>query len=670
MAAAAALAACSPAFALDPPTVNDLTAVPFEQLVNMEVYSASRFMQKASEAPATVTVITAADIRAYGWRTLADVARSVRGMNVHDDHNYTYLGERGFLRPGDYNSRFLVQVDGMRVNDVVYDQAPIGGEFPLELELIDRIEFVPGPGSSVYGSSAFFGVINVITRRPAELQGTRASVTLGQAGLHKATASTGGATEGATWLLAASAYVRDGRDLYFPEFDTPDQNHGVARGLDWERGQRVYVSAVDGAWRATAMHARRDKGIPTASFDQPFNDGRTATEDAQSYADLSWHGDRGTEQWLARAFAGRYSSVGDYVDVLEGGAVINRDGSVGTWWGMELKLVSLRFAGHKLVTGFEYQRDGKLQQRNFDVSPYTPYLDDTRSGNRAGVYAQDEWTLTRQVLLNAGLRYDRYAGMPGVTSPRAALIVQATPSGTFKAIYGRAFRQPNSYEKFYEFLGEGGQLANPLLQRERIATREVAWVQQFGDSRRLTVSAFRNVVDNLITQLDDPGAGLPKFFNVGHVAAHGIEAEYEQQFDSGASLRASVSRFDSGPETDILPVSPNAAQGAPDDTQSQQLNAPERLAKLNVAAPLGGGWRAGFEAQYVGPRHALLGRAGGYTVANLNLYKVRFWRGGELALTAYNLLGRAYADPGAREHRQATIPQDGRVLQARLAWSF
>ena len=128
----------------------DLTALPFEQLLSLEVYSASKFLQPASEAPSTVSVISAAEIRDFGWRTLADVLRSVRGLYLSYDRNYSYLGARAFLRPGDYNTRFLLQIDGKRINDPVYDQAAVGGEFPLDLNLIERIEYVPGPGSSIY----------------------------------------------------------------------------------------------------------------------------------------------------------------------------------------------------------------------------------------------------------------------------------------------------------------------------------------------------------------------------------------------------------------------------------------------------------------------------------------------------------------------------------------
>ena len=183
---ASSCAVCATSAAEGP---RDLTALPFEQLLTIEVFSASKFVQPSSQAPALVTVITGADIRSFGWRSLGEVARSVRGLYVSYDRNYSYLGARGFLRPGDYNTRFLLLVDGNRINDAVYDQAPVGGEFPVELDLIERIEFVPGPGSSIYGSNAFFGVINVITKKSAELRGVRIAAEAGSAGARKVNAS-------------------------------------------------------------------------------------------------------------------------------------------------------------------------------------------------------------------------------------------------------------------------------------------------------------------------------------------------------------------------------------------------------------------------------------------------------------------------------------------------
>ncbi len=97
----------------DPAT--DLTTLSPEELMKVEVatvYSASKFEQKVTEAPASVSIVTADEIRKYGYRTLSDILRSLRSFNITYDRNYTFVGVRGFGRAGDYNSRILLQVDG------------------------------------------------------------------------------------------------------------------------------------------------------------------------------------------------------------------------------------------------------------------------------------------------------------------------------------------------------------------------------------------------------------------------------------------------------------------------------------------------------------------------------------------------------------------------------
>ena len=135
------------------------------------VFAASKYDQPLTEAPADVSIVTRAEILRYGWRTLADVLRGVRGFLVTNDRNYAYAGVRGFARTGDYNGRILLTVDGHRVNDTIYDQALLGTEGPVDLDLVERVEIVRGAGSSVYGSNAFFGVINLITRRGRDVGG-------------------------------------------------------------------------------------------------------------------------------------------------------------------------------------------------------------------------------------------------------------------------------------------------------------------------------------------------------------------------------------------------------------------------------------------------------------------------------------------------------------------
>ena len=102
--------------------------------------------------------------------------RGVRGFYTTYDRNYSYIGVRGFARPGDYNTRVLLLIDGHRVNDGVYDMAPMGTDFLFDISLIDRIEVIRGPGSSLYGTNALFGVINVITKSGASRKGAQAEV--------------------------------------------------------------------------------------------------------------------------------------------------------------------------------------------------------------------------------------------------------------------------------------------------------------------------------------------------------------------------------------------------------------------------------------------------------------------------------------------------------------
>src|SRR5437879_5037315 len=83
----------------------DLGEASLEELANITVYTASRHIQKVTDAPSSVTVITRDEIQKYGYRTLADILRSVRGFDITYDRNFTYAGVRGINRPETYNNK-------------------------------------------------------------------------------------------------------------------------------------------------------------------------------------------------------------------------------------------------------------------------------------------------------------------------------------------------------------------------------------------------------------------------------------------------------------------------------------------------------------------------------------------------------------------------------------
>src|SRR3989339_846695 len=235
-----------------PAEAYDLTGLSIEELLTVEVFSASKFTQKITEAPAAVTIITAADIKQYGHRTLADVLASVRGMYVSNDRNYAYLGVRGFNRPGDYNSRILLLTDGARRNDALYDQAHIGNEAPIELDWVKRLEFVSGPSSAVYGGNALFGIVNAVMLDGGDVNGTRLSAEVGSGASRRLGLLAGQRMDDTRdWLVALAASDTRGSDLYFPEFNTGVDN-GWARGLDGESYQKAYAKFNLGHWHLSA----------------------------------------------------------------------------------------------------------------------------------------------------------------------------------------------------------------------------------------------------------------------------------------------------------------------------------------------------------------------------------------------------------------------------------
>ena len=160
-------------------------------------------------------------------------SRASNGFFVTYDRNYQYLGVRGFNRPGDYDTRILLLVDGHRLNDNVYESAAIGTESPIDVDLIDRVEIIRGPSSSLYGTNAFFGVINVITKRGRDLKGLEFSTEIGGYDSYKGRISYGNKFHnGVEMLFSGSFYDSAGRGrLFYKEFDRP-------RDEQWRRQRR------------------------------------------------------------------------------------------------------------------------------------------------------------------------------------------------------------------------------------------------------------------------------------------------------------------------------------------------------------------------------------------------------------------------------------------------
>jgi outer membrane cobalamin receptor len=631
------------------PPGGDLAGKSLEALLDVPVDSvegAARHTQRITEAPASVSVLTATDIETFGWRTLADVLKSVRGFHVTYDRNYSYVGVRAFGRPTDYNNRVLVMVDGRRLNDSIYDAALVGTDFPLDLSAVDRIEVIRGPGSALYGTSAFLAVVNVITKHGNAAGARQAGVEASSFDTWNVRASHGWSDDrGRDVFLSASRYDSNGpHALFFPEF-AEEPGGGTVYDLDGDKNHRVFGSARLGGLQVQGAFAEREKRVPTASWLTNFGDPRFFTRDTRGWASLSYARDVRGATVQGRGYFDHYGYYGDYP-----GELVNFDGAAADTLGAEVSL-RRRFGRHTITTGVDQRTNIRQDQWNGDVTAM--YIDDRRSSHEIAAYAQDEITLTTKLTGILGARFDWWSLKGGAGRPRLGLVYRTENDTAIKALYGEAYRAPNLYELYYG--GDDADVAaNTALGPEIARTAELVFERHVGRRLRLSASGYHTRIEGLIdpVYLDD---GRITYINSEFVRSRGVELEGESRWPSGLLVRGSI-----------------AMQRARSEALGALSNAPGQLGTLQFALPL---WRrqltVASDTVFVSSRLTQGGeRLPDYALSSLTAtYRPLRWPV-VVGATLYNAFDQEISHPVGVEFRQAALRQDGRTAALRVTVKF
>lgn len=652
-----------PARAEEDGAPSDSSATPFEELMNTEVTTisgASRYEQDINDAPASVSIVTASDIRNGGFRNLAEILNSVLGFYTTYNRDYHFVGTRGFSPLGDYNSRILLLVDGHRLNDGVYEQASLGSDFPVDIDLIDRVEVIRGPGSSLYGTNAFLAVINVITISGRDLKGGELSGSGGSYNTWAGRATGGGKTaSGVEFLLSGGYNDADGKGrLLFPEYHAMDG--GIARGLDGERSWNLLTKIGWKDFSLLLLHQDRNKSVPTAPYYSIFNDPAEKSIDRHTLLGLGFKHSGSFLDLDARLTYNRYEFVGEYPLDSSGSRTLNRDTALSEWIGLDV-LASKTIGDHFVTIGMEQRWQFTQQQRNVNVVPLSGYiLNDNHHNLVQGYYLQDEWHILKNLILNAGFRADIYNNFGATVNPRGALVWKPRESTVLRLSYGEAFRAPNAYELYYD--DQASMKGNAGLNPEKNRTLELGWNEFFNDNYKISVNGFYLWISDLLEQVTDPGDGMLVFRNQGRVDSRGIELQAEGKWENGFSGRIGYTYQDVK----------NLGTGR------FVINSPRNLVKASITAPLP--LKKSFatlEMYYGGSRLNSWGeKIGGAAVVNLTLINRDLVQGLDLSASVCNLFDTRYSSPASTDNfnslgeRLREIRQDGISFRIKATYRF
>ncbi len=508
----------------------DAQLVPREQ-----VEAASRLSEAVEDAPASVSIVPLQELRALGLPTVWEAVRGVRGIYLNDDRGYPTIGFRGFGRPGDYGNRVLVLVDGQPMSDNWIWSSYVGNDFRTDLEDVERIEVVRGPGSVLYGTGAFSGVVNVVTRRNAP-PGAEFGVGVSGDGFSRTRARANfafGENAGA-WTSFAAGHSQ-GRDFFFPELatSTPRAVGGHARGVDgfdvmtWTG--RVWWKSLTLQWSYNAQ----TKHLPTGQFGTLLGDGRTRQTDTRAMVEARFEpklGDR--VESLTRAHANYYAFRANFATPPDAGGLLHQIYD-GVWTGVEQRIAFLPASALRLTLGGELQLHTKARQLNTNEVDPRPTLDTDNHFTIAAGYAVADVQATPRLKISTAGRLDAYNYGDfhfASLSPRLAIIGKPYERGNTKFLAGKGFRAPSIYELFFNGTG---QQTNKDLRPENLYSVELEHSHRFSPTVVGTASTYAYYYQNLIRQV---GTGDGKFQYVNTdtpVGAVGVEGELRREWKEG-----------------------------------------------------------------------------------------------------------------------------------------
>ena len=634
---------------------SDLTSMSLEQLMAVKVVSASKEPVKAQDAPANVEIITSDDIKRYGYRTLTEALRRIVGFNTYS-LQYDFAFVRGFSVPGDFNTRILLLIDGHRINDNNYLQGYIGDEFPGDIEAIDHIEVSKGPGSAVWGTNAMLAVVNVVTKKGAQLGKGQASYEYGTGNRQKGFVASGQKIDDLEYTITSSFMDTNGDErIVFPPFEG---QQFTAEDGDSSHYFHLNTGIKYKDLSVNLAHAVRRTQVPYAFYGVIPNDSGNFYNDDFTRLDMSYDTVVNAEDnshFVARFYWDRNAFDGDYIYEGEepGSRLVNSDRAVSELYGFEFRYSTQLTEALSVLLGTEVQDNYELSIVNYFRDPKSEnFIDASEPYILTSPYAELQYKALDNLKFVAGVRGDSYTSLDDAATPRGAVIYSPYDTTTLRLMYGEGFRSSGNAERNYA--DNIATASNRDLSPERIRTSEASWQQRITEYLQTNLNVYYYTFSDLIYQLERDD-GLFQYDNSDSDAtSRGVELSALLRMADGINGYGGVTLFETRKDGARLVASPQA-----------MANAGVSVALLDQRLFISP------ELRYVGSSNGFEDRSevDSYIAANLNVLVKPFSNSFELSAGVYNLFDEEYYLP-AFSPLYELKPEDGRTYRVQASYKF
>jgi outer membrane receptor for ferrienterochelin and colicins len=618
------------------------------ELSNLTVITATKSLQKLSEIPATVRIITAEDIKENAYFTIEDALSDLPGFQFRDLIGFnSYIFQRGIPSQ---NNKILILVDGIQINEL--NSGGFYGGAQYNLSNVRQIEVVYGPASALYGTNAMSGIVNIITKDLKDNKGIGASVSYGSFNTLNADLSYGYYNEERDLGIAVSGMYKTsekadlggilGDNNWTEEMENFEDDYAIDakfkyKGLTIGSNNQLKLSSTSSSYKTTGTNYIDRNSSWNIIFLNSYIDYLRSFSDKLNIQSKIYY----------RNATVLNNTVDEVFDTAQVGYYRPND-----LYGFESNLNYFPNNKFNVIGGIVIEREklaegfSKTWSSSSEEKPPTPTKPSMQNNELWSIYLQSQYHIIESLQVTLGARLDNSSVYDRIITPRTGLVYNHNRF-TAKLLYTEAFRAPKPWD-YTDGIGNSG------LEPETMQSFEFATTYNYSKNSKINLSVYKNFMDGVLTR--ENGGDNWHWINSGELKTDGAELSIDHRKGRIKSYFNYTYNFSYDENKEIIP------EIAKSDVNAGIVYAVTDKIKLNLRGHYLGERKnpstiTSTGSDYIDPALILYGTTSYMIIKNL-----------DISLICKNLLDTEYYHTSNRTVERYRQPQ--RTIIIRAGYSF